>query len=326
MSKAKSKAQSSKLKAQSSKLKAQSQPARTRRLKAPQYKSFRLHKRIKHPEKLPGSFALLRQSMGLLRRHWRVFGGILLVYGLLNLLLVRGFGGSLDLQQLKISLQEIGDDAGQLATGFTLFGLLLGSGGESGEPDAGIYQSTLLVLVSLALVWTLRQVMAGKKTGVREAFYRGMYPLVPFILVLLVIGLQLLPLAIGGGLYSMVVTSGIAVTVAEKALWALIFFLLALLSLYMVSSSIFGLYIVTLPDMTPMKALRSARQLVLHRRWAVMRKLFILPLALLILSALIIIPLILFVTFAAEAVFFAFSIVALALAHSYIYLLYRELL
>ena len=89
-----------------------------------------------------------------------------------------------------------------------------------------------------------------------------MYPLIPFILVLLVCCLQLLPLIIGSSLYSLVVSNGIAVQPIEKFVWALLFASLALLSLYMITSSLFALYISTLPDMTPMKALRSARELV----------------------------------------------------------------
>lgn len=301
--------------------------AKTRRLKAPRYRSFRLHKRIQHPVKLPGVFRLFGRSVLFLRVHWRVFGGIILVYGLLSILLVRGVGSGLDLSELKSIVQgSTQENAGQLFTGLTLFGFLVNSASTAEDPSTGIYQTILVVLMSLALIWALRQLQAGVKIGVRDAFYRGMYPLIPFILVLLVIGLQLLPLAIGSSLYGLVVANGIAVTAIEQLLWAVLFFMLALLSLYMVSSSIFALYIVTLPDMTPMKALRSARQLVLHRRWHVMRKVLFLPLAILVLAAVLIVPLILFVTPAAEAAFMLYSMVALAIAHSYLYALYRELL
>ena len=54
----------------------------------------------------------------------------------------------------------------------------------------------------------------------------------------------------------------------------------------------FALYIVTLPDMTPMKALRSARELVRYRRWTVLRKVLFLPLMLLVVAAIIMVPII----------------------------------
>ncbi len=153
-----------------------------------------------------------------------------------------------------------------------------------------------------------------------------MYPVIPTLLVLMVILLQFVPLLIGSSLYNIVVTTGIAVNGAEKFLWAVLFFLTALLSVYMVTSSIFALFIVTLPDMTPMVALRSARQLVLHRRWSVMRKVLFLPIVLLLIGAALIIPLIIFATPIAVGAFYIFSMLCLATVHSYLYTLYRELL
>ena len=152
-----------------------------------------------------------------------------------------------------------------------------------------------------------------------------MYPLIPFVLVLMVIGLQLVPLLVGSALYSAVINNGIAVMAIEKIIWAIGCFLLALLSLYMICSSIFALYIVTLPDMTPFKALRSARQLVLHRRWTVLRKVLFLPVALLIIAALIMVPLVILLTPLAQWIFFALTMFGIAIVHSYMYNLYREL-
>jgi len=105
-----------------------------------------------------------------------------------------------------------------------------------------------------------------------------------------------------------------------------LFALLALLSLYMVSSSVFALYIVTLPDMTPMRALRSARDLVANRRWSVVRKIIIIPIIFLVLAAVIMIPVILFLTPIAPWMMFALFMIAIAIFHSYMYALYRALL
>jgi hypothetical protein len=144
--------------------------------------------------------------------------------------------------------------------------------------------------------------------------------------VLFVIGIQLLPLLAGNWLYATVIGGGIAVTGLEKLIWILLVILLILLSLYMVSSSVFALYISTLPDMTPLSALRSAREIVRYRRWVVMRKVLFLPVCLLIIGALIMVPLIIFVTPLAEWVYFGLSMLSLAVIHSYMYSLYRELL
>lgn len=302
--------------------------AKKRQVKSQPYKSFRLGKKVKLAKpSLPGSFQLFRLSLRHLKKHKRVFAGIVLVYLLLTIVFVKGFGVTTGVAELKTTLEEVFTGAtAQLTTGVTLFALLLTSSGSTATETSSLYQSALLVIVTLALVWTLRQSYGGHKTTIREAFYKGMYPLVPFILVLAVVGLQLIPLLVGSWLYGAVIAGGVAATGIEQAIWWLVIGLLALFSLYMLSSSIFALYISTLLDMTPMKALRSAREIVRYRRWTVLRKVLVLPLFLLVLGATIMVPLIIFATPLAEWTFFILNMAVLAVVHSYLYALYRELL
>lgn len=289
------------------------------------YTSFKLEKRIK-PVKATGSgaFKLFGSALSLLGRHWKLFGGMLLVYGILNFVVLQGFraaGG--DLSSLKATLEG---DVNQLIGSLTLFAYLISSSGTTVSPTAGAYQFILATVVSLALIWTLRQVYGGVKTRIRDGFYKGMYPLVPFLMVLFVICLQLLPLAIGVLLFNSVMNFGLAATVVEQILWSILCVLLFMLSLYLVCSSIFALYIVCLPDMEPMRALRSARELVRQRRSQVMRRLLFLPLALLLVVGVVTIPLILFATALAVPVFFILGLLLPAVIHSYMYGLYRSLL
>ena len=308
--------------------KAKAKPATpSRKVKTGAYRSFKLNKRVKNAKPLPGSFRLFRSSLRHLKKHWRLFGGLVAIYLVLTIVLVKGFGISEGVGELKDTLEQVFTGAtGELATGATLFALMLTSVGSTSTSIAGLYQTILLVIVSLALIWGLRQSYAAKKVLAKEAMYKGMLPLVPFILVLGVIGLQLLPIFIASWLHGVVIAGGIAVTAPEQAIAWVMIGLLAMLSLYMLSSSIFALYIVTLPDMTPLKALRSAREIVRYRRWTVLRKVLVLPLMLLLLGALIMLPLIIFVTPVAEWAFFILNMTVLAVFHSYLYGLYRELL
>jgi hypothetical protein len=270
--------------------------------------------------KLPSAWSVAKKSLGVL--------GIAAIYALLNILLVRGFSGATDLTPLKeIVSGEYPGGVGQLTTGLTLFALLFTASGTGSSDVASAYQTFLIVVTSLAVVWALRQVMAGEeRVRIRDSFYKGMYPLVPVLLVLLVVLLQLLPMILGAGIYSLVVSNGIAVNVTERILWSLVLFGGLLTSLYLVASSIFAAYIAALPDMTPIKALRSARGLVRHRRWSVLRKLLFLPLAVLVVSAVIMVPIILVLTPLAPWIFFILSMVGLVVIHAYLYTLYRELL
>lgn len=299
-----------------------------RMLKKPTYKSFKVHKIIKPTQpRLPSAYSLFRKTVSVLKNNQKLFAGITAIYVLLTLVLVRGFSSGIDLVEIKDSLPEIyNGQVGLVNTTLTLMGSLFTSGSGATTSEGGVYQSIILTIVSLATIWALRQATSGQKPRVRDAFYKGLYPLIPMILVLLVIGLQLVPMAIGGWLYSVVVVGGIAGTLVEKMLWIMLVFLLVLLSLYMISSSLFALYIVTLPDMTPMRALRSARQLARYRRWTILRKILYLPLVLFILAVVIMLPFIIIFPAIAAWVFLVLSLFGWIVALGYMYMLYRELL
>lgn len=300
-----------------------------RKLQAPSYRSFRLQKTIKKTADkpaIPNSFKLFRGALGILRQNWKPFLGIIFIYGLLNVLLVQSFNGS-DLSKIKTILEGFSDGQwSSLLSSFTLFIYMIGSSGNVNSQVAGAYQLTLTLVTSLALIWTLRQVYAGNKVRIRDGFYFGMSPFITFLLVLIAVTIQLVPLILGSFLYNLASSTGIAVGGIEMTLWAIIFFLLGVTSLYMICSSIFALYIVCLPDMQPMTALRSARDIVRYRRWEIMRKILFLPLILLVLAVVIIVPLIYFVTPVASVIFFILSMIVLPVTHSYMYRLYRELL
>ena len=290
-------------------------------------KTLRPQKPAGHQVKLPSAWQLTRKAALTLWRHRRLFIGITLVYGLLNLMLVQGLANSTDISSLKTDLsQGFSGQPGALASGLGSFVAIFGSGGSGSSQTGESYQLALILITSLAVIWALRQISARATLRVRDAYYRGMYPLIPFILVLLVVGLQLIPLVVGSALYATITTNGIAVHFIEKLIWVLLFGLLALLSLYMLSSSLFALYIVTLPDMTPMKALRSAKELLRHRRWTVLGKILCLPIILVVVAAIIMVPIIILLTPLARWVFFLLTIFSLTAIHAYMYTLYRELL
>lgn len=300
--------------------KAANKPVKTR---FKNYQSFQLQKRIT-PEggKLPGSLWLFGQALLLLKRNLKLFAGMAAVYSVLYLLLVQGVTA---LHGLDTAKETLNQSLSGLATGAALFAQLLGRSAAL-SATANTYQILITIVASLALIWTFRQVYGGKLPRIRDGFYLGMYPLVPFLLVLLVVMLELLPFAIGTAVVTTVINNGIAATGVEIALWCTGFLVLAVLSLYFITSSIFGLYIACLPNMEPMQALRSARELIRGRRWLVMRKVLFLPFALLLLAAALFIPAILYLTSFVGWLSFFYFVTALTVGHSYMYRLYRSLI
>jgi hypothetical protein len=294
----------------------------------PKYQSLRLSRRIKHPTGLPlSSWKLLKKAFRNIRSVWRPLMAVVLIYGLLNAYFVQGLSAPLDVGDLKEDVSSLlGDGASSLVTNLTVFGALATSTTQSQTEVGNIYQTLFLLVTSLVTIWLLRQAALGNRASAKQAYYNGVYALVPFSFVLLYIGLQLIPMRISSELYKLTVGAGLAVTAYEVVLWTLLCFLLALWSLYLVTSSIFALLIVTLPNTTPMVAIRSAKDLVEFRRWTILRRLFV-GVALVVLLAICILALsVVFFDPIAPWLFFACVIFAPVLLTSYVFTIYRELL
>jgi len=275
------------------------------------------------PHRVPSALKLFRQAVVLLWNHRALFLGISLIYALLSLILVQSSSGALNISDLHSSFKNSSD---HLANGvLTLAWLLGGSDSSTQDASTGIYSTLLFILITLAIVWSLRQIALGKKIRIRDGFYNGMYPLVPVFLVVFVGLLQLIPAIIGTGLYDVMVSYGYA-NGWLRIVWAVPALALVFLSIYLVTATILGAYIAMLPDMTPLAALRASRQLVKGRRWLVIRKLIFLPVALLIVTGVLLIPVLLTVPLVAPWELFLVSILYVPIIHSYMYGLYRELL
>lgn len=298
--------------------------ARKEKKPAPSGKASHRRTREENPP-LPNVKVLWQQSLSLIRKNKKFFAVFTLAYALLNLLFIQSSNG-FDLKQAQ---ELIGDSVGgTLPTSLALYSELIGSSARLKSQTASLYQFIIILLFGLAMIYGIRHMYGqeSKKVSVKTAFYKGMTPIVPVLLVLMVLALQLLPLSIGSGLYSTVINGGLAVTSLERIIWLVFMISTALLSLYLVSGSVFALIIVTLPDMTPMRALRSSRELVRFRRLQVIRKLVFLALALLIVLGIFIVPFIALVPALAQTAFFIASMIALPLALTYLYSLYRNML
>lgn len=292
-------------------------------------KKVKAKKEARKRNPLEGSFRLSWYSLKIIKKHWRPLGGIMLVYLILNIILASGISNlSTAVSDIKFNLNAAGsENLNPLGTALSGFSDLVASGGTSASPTGSALQTALIIIVSLVIIWALRHLLAGKKIGIKQAYYSSMAPLIPFLLILLVIVVQLLPILLGIPIVSTVLA---AIFVDGGTLSAVIFMIAAagLLgwSLYMISSSVFAVYIVTLPDMHPRQALRSAKNLAAFRRWAIMRRLIFLPIITLIAMAVVVVPLILWATFLVVPVFLALSVFSLLFAHTYLYSLYRELI
>jgi hypothetical protein len=297
---------------------------RTRKLTKKQAKG-KVKKAVKTRKPLPGSFKLTGRVFSLLKQNWKTLGSIVLVYLLLNIVFASGISNvSTAFDNIKADLNSSGSGGLWHAAGG--FASLVGSSGSSGSATASTLQSILFVIESLVIIWALRHLLSGQVITVKHAYYRSMTPLIPFVLVIAVIIIQLLPVTIGATVLAAVATSVFAGTAAASIITGIAFLLLAAWSLYMVSGSIFALYIITLPNIEPRQALRSAKDLVKFRRLIVIRKVFFLPLFILVAMGVIIVPLIIYLPFIVPGVFYVLSMLSILFVHTYLYSLYRGLI
>ncbi len=275
----------------------------------------------------PNSFHLTWQVLGTLQRFWKPLGGIMLVYLILNIIFASGFSNlSSEVSSIKANLSTSSSSTGPLSSGVGGFLSLLANGGAGSSPTGAVLQTILVILQSLVIIWALRNLLAGKHIAVKQAYYRSMTPLIPFLLVILFILLQLLPIGFGSAIVGAILSSLVSSIGLLVVVLGAILLLLAAWSLYMVSGSIFALYIVTLPDMQPRQALRSAKNLVHYRRFVILRRVLFLPIFLLLVLAILVVPLILYATFLVAPVFYILSLLVLLFVHTYLYSLYRSLL
>jgi hypothetical protein len=301
------------------------QPANTRSRKLNRGQKKKI---VKTTKKLPSAIFILKQALRHIVGQKGLYAGILLIFGLLYLVLVKGLAAEFQLEETGDAIDSaLGDTIDAPTKGFALLGTLFGAAGSTSGQAASVYQVLLLVMISLVIVWTLRQTYDNRTTvSVKAAYYKSMTPLVPYILVGFVMLLQAVPAILAVSIYSLVTSEAVAVGYVEQFVW--LFFLLSgiITSLYFLSSSLFASYIVTLPGMTPLRALRTAKGLVRFRRWAIMRKLLFLPFICFVSLLVIFLPLVLIAPLAAELLFIAASLFIVLFTHSYLYVLYRELL
>ena len=270
---------------------------------------------------LPTARSIAKQATETVWQGRIPLGLLTLSYAILSILLVQGAGQSADLNAIK---QLLG--GAQTSSFVPQLGYLFSSIGSSNSAVGGVYQMILLIIISLAIIWVLRQLGASKPVSFKSSLYEGMYPLIPFVLIFLLLSIQIIPTSAALFLYNTLLSGGIAVTWLEIGIVLSIVVLLLIWSIVMITATIFAFYIVTLPGMTPLRAYRSAKKLVLGRRLRIWRKLIFLPVVLVITIVLLSTPFLLFATMIAPWIFVLLVATALPFAHAYIYQLYREMI
>ena len=268
---------------------------------------------------------VLKSTWSLLANNKKIIAKLSLIYGIIYIVLVQALSAPLSAVSIKDTFLSAFEN--QLTASFNTFSYILSNNTtNSSNATSGIYQVVLILLFSLVFIYVFRKAFKKQNTTVKESIYQSMYPLIPYLVVLFIILLELIPMDLGLALYSLITSAGIINNIVEQIIFSILLVGFISLSLYLLSNSIVSLYIVTLKDMTPLNSLRSAKQLVVGRRFSVILTILLLPVILLLVAVVVLIPLIMLIPALASWTYFILLIIALPIVHSYLYSLYRELI
>ncbi len=307
------------------------------------HRSFRVSRRRDYSRtlELPGYWAFTSYVRKTLWKNRKVFISLTLAYILLTLVMV-GVGSQETYSSLNDVLVASSGDIfkgfwGEIGKSSLLFASVI-TGVSSGDLSEAqqIYGGLILLLTWLTTIWLLRNILAGRKVNLRDGIYSAGSPIVSTFLVLILILMQMIPIALALVGYGAALSTGLLDGGVEAMLFWIAAGLLAVLSLYWVTGTIFAMVIVTLPGMYPMKAIRAAGDLVVGRRVRILFRLLWMIFGICVIWALVMIPIITFDSYIKNiwldiewlpivpiAILFMSSI-SIVWMSSYIYLFYRK--
>lgn len=236
------------------------------------HRSFRRTYRRDYARSLqsPGYIAFTVQVGKTLMKRRRLFIGLIALYAFMMVVL-GGITGQDTYDQIAELVQESSTEIFEGSWGKVgQAGLLLVSAfaGGSGtmEADQQVYLGVIFLLTWLTTVWLLREILAGRKPKLRDGLYNAAAPFVSTLLVVVAGVLQLIPLAIMAVIYSGLSGLGVITEGFGSMLFYVLTGFVALLCLYWLTSTFVAMIVVTLPGIYPMRALRTAGDLVVGRR------------------------------------------------------------
>ena len=274
----------------------------SKRKKISPHKSFKRTYREDYVKetKAPGILQHAMQSFGMIFKNWKLFLPFVVIIVVLNVLFVGLMSESNYVQFQDIldqtSTQIAGKEIGNAAKAGLLLISTITTGGLSGEAsDASLIIGILLFLtIWLVTIFLLRHLMAGHKVKLRDGLYNAMTPLISTLLVFLVVLIQCIPVFIFVIAYS----AAVQTEFLSMPFYAFLFWVFAvvmiLISIYLLSSSLIALIAVSAPGMYPMRALRTASELMMGRRTKFIIRIIALVIILCVVWAVVMLPLILF--------------------------------
>lgn len=325
-------------------------PFSAMRMKSAMYLKRRPHRTFRRTRRrdyvrtleLPGYFAFTTFVHKTLWKNRKLIIAMVVVYALLSAIMV-GLASQDTYTILSDTLRETSDsifdgNIGEVGKASLLFiAAMTGGLSQTLTEVQQVYAAILGLMVWLTTVWLLRNVLAGHKVKLRDGLYNSSAPILSTFVVVLVMLVQLLPIALALIGYSAAMASGLLTGGVEAMIFWLAVGLLTALSLYWITSTAVALVVVTLPGMYPFQAIKTAGDLVVGRRLRILLRLLWMGLMIAVVWVIIMIPIIMLDTWikgvwpsiewipTIPLTLLILGSMTIVWSSSYIYLLYRRI-
>lgn len=284
------------------------QPSKAKKIQKPKRKSVKLHKSFKRSYRedykrefeVPGIFAHIAETFKMIFKNWKIFSLLALLVIVANVILVGIMSEDTYTQFQDVldstSEEVMGGQIGNVAKAGLLLISTITTGGLSTSMSEVqvVFMIVLFVIIWLTTIFILRHVMAEHKIKLRDALYNAGSPIISTFVVLFYVFLDCIPIF----LFIIAYSTALQTDFLATPFYALLFFIFAslmfLISGYLLSSSLIALIAVTAPGLYPMKAIHTAHDLMAGRRIKFIIRILALVLALAIMWAIVMIPMILF--------------------------------
>lgn len=264
--------------------------------------------------------SLLRSTLVFFWKNKIQLSGVTAVYGFLYLLLVTGVNSAVSINK-ALDSSTVSGFSGSLSMAGSLFAQSL-----SGEEGSQFYQTFLPIIGSLAMIWSIREIHNKSEFKIKDAYYKGMYPLIPYFLINLTIILKLLPMIIASYVLALLQLTGLLVSPVEYFFAFSGWILLSMWSLYMLPPSLLALYSVTLPGIYPMRAINGAKAFSAKRRLRIISRYLLVMAIGMIIGFLILLAIIAIAPVLALYLSLIMGFIGLLLFHIFGFELYRSML
>jgi len=193
----------------------------------------------------------------------------------------------------------------------------------SGDQSSTLVQFILFLVASLAFMWVLRKIRKLQKVKISEAYYQGTAQFIAMFLLIIWFVLFLIPVSIGTTILSVGLSA--STTALEISIISIISVLLFALTVWLYARYWPSFYIISLPGMRPINALKNASSLTKKYRLNITIQVFGFVMITLFLVILAILPLAFILPVVVPYWVYTLMFIIFATTHTFLFSIYRSL-